>query len=344
MVQPRERSIERTRGLLESSGFFISDVHAVRPTSFDLMARRDSVLLLVKVLKNIDALDAGEASRLVELGRLFPASILVIGETSGGAKLESGVVYNRHGVPIVSEETLQDLLHEGVPPFLSASPGGTFARIDGPRLRRLREARGLSLGALATIAGVSRRTVQLYESGGGADVEIVHRIEVYLDEPIARPIRLFRVEGEDPTTREPPAAEGDGEGPPPEDEPRARRRRPAPVITGDRLRDGVFRELGELGWQVMVTIRAPFDALSVERPNLPRQTLITAVGSPRLASQRADLLARLARVAEVHALFVVPGRMRQGDADGLPVLTIDELRRQRGRQELLDTLADRSGV
>src|SRR5690242_16840183 len=118
MAPAREKAIERIRGLLESSGFYVSDAHSVRPSSFDLIARRDSLLLLVKVLKNIDALDSAEAIRLRELANLFPASPLVVGATSGGSELEVGVVYNRYGISIVTEETLQDLLHEGLPPFL----------------------------------------------------------------------------------------------------------------------------------------------------------------------------------------------------------------------------------
>src|SRR5690242_16767234 len=106
MDQPRERTIERIRALLESAGFFVSDAHSIRPTSFDLLARRDSLLLIVKVLKNIDALDPEEARRLHELSRLFPAAPILIGQTRGATELEAGVVYNRYGIPIVVEESL----------------------------------------------------------------------------------------------------------------------------------------------------------------------------------------------------------------------------------------------
>ncbi|MCI4360585.1 MAG: helix-turn-helix domain-containing protein, partial [Thermoplasmata archaeon] len=211
MEQPRERTIERIRALLESAGFYVSDAHSIRPTSFDLLARRDSLLVIVKVLKNIDALDPEEAGRLRELSALFPASPILIGQTSGGTELEAGVVYNRYGIPIVVEESLSDFLLQGLPPFLFSSPGGIFARIDGVRLRELREARQLSLGALAGVAGVSRRTIQLYEGGTGAEVTVVERIENYLGEPIAMPIDLF------PTSSRPVSAEAAPQSPGGED-------------------------------------------------------------------------------------------------------------------------------
>src|SRR5271170_1147978 len=111
MVQrSRERWIEQVQQMLERAGFYVADTHGVRPSSFDLAARRDSTLLLVKVLKNIDALDAEEAARLLELGRLFPALSIVIGQTSGASELDPGVVYTRYGVPIISQETLQEYL------------------------------------------------------------------------------------------------------------------------------------------------------------------------------------------------------------------------------------------
>ncbi|HTP56518.1 MAG TPA: transcriptional regulator, partial [Thermoplasmata archaeon] len=106
MTRNRERWIERIRELLQRAGYYVANTQGVRPSSFDLAARRDATLLLIKVLKNIDALDAEEAFRLLELGRLFPATVLVVGQTSGAAELDDGVVYTRYEVPIVSESTL----------------------------------------------------------------------------------------------------------------------------------------------------------------------------------------------------------------------------------------------
>jgi putative transcriptional regulator len=328
---PRDRAIERIRQLLESAGFFVTDAHHVRPSSFDLLARRDSQLLIVKILKNIDALDPGEAARIAELGRQFPAKVLVIGHTSGGNELEPGVVYSRYGVPIVVEESLQEYLQKGIPPFLFSGPGGIFARVDGPRLRALREERRISLGALASIAGVSRRTIQLYEDGAGAEVEIIERLERYLSEPIARPLDLFADER--------PSAEAGEPGTSPEPEPPESPRRLRP--TGDALRDGVVRQLNGMGWEVTVTIRCPFDALSHADARGADRTLLTSVGTLRTAQSRADLLLQLARVAEGHAMFVVREATGRTDIEGLPILSVRELQRHRDRGELIDVIEER---
>lgn len=328
----RERSIAEVRQLLQRAGFYVGDAHSIRPSSFDLVARRDALLLVLKVLKNIDALDPEEARRLKELNEILLAVPLVVGETSGGVPLDDGVVYSRHGVPILSRATLTEYLEEGVPPFLFSSPGGIFARIDGSRLRRIRQERQLSLGALASAAGVSRRTIQLYEEGAGAEVTVVQRLEEFLDEAIAQPIELLRSVAA--------AAERH-----PEPERPGPRASGAPE-TGDPLRDIVLRGLDGMGWQVTVTIRCPFDAISWSPHGAPAdaETLLTSVGSLRSAQHRAEVLLQLARVIESHALFVVREAADRASMEGLPILSVREFRRHRDPQELLDALQARARV
>jgi putative transcriptional regulator len=341
----RDRAIERVRTLLESVGFFATDAHHIRPTSFDLIARRDSLVLIVKVLKNIDALDPSEAARLRELSGLFGGSVILVGESSGASELEAGVVYNRYGIPIVVEESLRDYLAQGVPPFLFSSPGGIFARIDGARLRELRESRRLSLGALAGIAGVSRRTIQLYEEGAGAEMTVVERIESYLGEPIAMPIDILQA----PSPLPQPAPDDDDDDEEDDDGdndlPRPGPRRPrGPIPTGDRLRDNVFEQLDGMGWRVVVTVRCPFDAFSQGATRGGEEILLTAVGSMRSAQHRAELLQQIARVAEGHALYIVRDLSNRRSIGGMPVLTVGELRRHRDRAELIEEIAEREGA
>jgi putative transcriptional regulator len=334
MPKTRERWIEQIRELLGRSGFYVADTHGVRPSSFDLAARRDATLLLVKVLKNIDALGAEEATQLLELGRLFPATVLIVGQASGAAELDPGVVYTRYGIPIVNEETLREYLEEGVPPFLYASPGGTFARISGARLRELRLGRDLSLGTLAAVAGVSRRAIQLYEEGGGAEVDVIERIETFLGQPVVSPIAIFGGPAVESKTKDPRVGDRPSVGPEgsaPADRPRVR--------TGDALRDGVIDQLDDLGLEVTVTVRAPFDAFS----RAP-QILLTGVGSLRTALHRAEILHGLSRVAEGHAMFVVAESVHRPSIDGLPILNVRELRRHRDRDDLFDDLTEREGT
>lgn len=336
MERARERSIQQVRDLLERAGFFVSDAHGVRPSSFDLAARRDSLLLLVKVLKNIDTLSREESARLVELGQLFPAAVLIVGQSSGSSELEAGVVYTRYDVPIVRIETLQELVEKGVPPFLISAPGGIFVRIDGARLRALREERGLSLGAMASIAGVSRHSIQLYEEGAGAEVIVVERVERFLGETVALPADVLRVRVRAP---EPPSPGRRGDAQP--EAGAAPTEAPVPR-SSDPLRDDVFARLYGMGWEVVPTVRAPFDAFTrTPEEERKREILLTAIGSLRTAQHRAELLHELARVTEQHAVFVVAEPFGRPSIDGLPVLSVKELGRHRDRDELLDEIEER---
>jgi len=340
----RDRSVSSIQAVLEKAGFFVTDTHSVRPTSFDLMARRDSTLVILKVLKNIDALDAPEADRLRELAKLFGAEVLVIGQSSGATDLESGVVYYRYGAPIITEASLEEYLLEGVPPFLFSSPGGIFVRVDGGRLRELREAHNLSLGALASVAGVSRRTIQLYEGGAGAEVDVIERLERFLKEPIAEAIDLFSaLEGTSGRKLAPDSTPGSAptDAVSKEETSHATNSPRHLARTGDPLRDGVFRQLDGMGWEVHVTIRCPFDAFTRGTPGGEKEFLLTGVGTLRSAQHRAEVMVGLARVAEGHAVFVVGEAGKHTTIEGVPVVTTQELRRTRARDEFFELIEER---
>jgi putative transcriptional regulator len=316
----RESGMAKVRRLLERTGFFVFDLHHFRPTPFDLIARRDSTLLLVKVLKNVDALGPQDARLLRMLGEELGAVPLVVGRSTGTQALDDTVLYSRHGVGILSLGGLEDYLVEGVPPFLFSSPGGKFIRVDGPALRRARLEHNLSLGAMAEIAGVSRRTIQLYEQGGGAEAEVVRRLEEALSATLAAPLEPFDVEVR---LRSPEEGEGRGE------------RGPGPFPPE------VLHELGESGWEVTVTVRTPFDALAREERPRGRDVVILGTGSLDQLGRRSRLLLEISRVAEGLSVFLVPDRGSRTDVEGVPVVSFPELRRHSDPDELRELLRER---
>ena len=155
----RSALLDNITAMLEDAGFVASDRIAIRPKSFDLAARRGEDLLLVKVLGNIDALDAATGEEMRRLGTYLSATPVVLGLRTRDQDLKPGVVYFRHGVPVFNPDTAYDLFVEEVPPLIYAAPGGLYVNIDGDLLADEREERGWSLGRLATELGVSLRTV-----------------------------------------------------------------------------------------------------------------------------------------------------------------------------------------
>ena len=311
----RDRVLEETRRGLAKTGFFVSRPHGERGLCFDFVARRDDTLLIVKVLQNVDALNKGTAHELLEVARILEGSPLVVGERSGTGSLEDGVIYTRFGVSILSRRTLGEFLEEGVPPFLYSAPGGLYVRLDADALRRLREERQVSLGTLADIAGVTRRTIQMYLEGMSATMEVAMRLEEFLNESLVVPVDPFALPA-DP----------------------ARPDERLPQLEG--FEREMFERLERLGYRVLRTVRSPFDALSKH----DETTFLTGVGeADRALERKAEVVANLSRVVEKDSvMFVERARVRMS-IRGVPVIAREELRRAKDRDDVEEMISERKG-
>ena len=116
------------REILSNAGFYVSDLYSMRPIGFDLVARRDNSLLIIKVLTNINALSEDVASELKLLSKLLKGQPLLIGERGGTGYLEKDVVYDRFGIQTISLDTLESYLLDGTPIKIYAAPGGFYVR------------------------------------------------------------------------------------------------------------------------------------------------------------------------------------------------------------------------
>ena len=313
MVAKREELISRIRETLGRSGFFVSDPHNIRSISFDIIARRDKELLIIKALSNIDSLSSDDAEELRILASALTGSPMVIGLHSSSGKLDGGILYSRFGIPIISEETFHEHMLEGVPPFVYAAPGGLYVRLDGETLKRIRQEKNISLGMLAEIAGVSRKAIQMYESGMGAMIEIAAKIEEYLNEPIVMPLNPFSY------TKE-----------------MARTLRTFDDFKG--LNRDVFEMLREIGYSVVPTIRCPFDALASEEDVL----LLTGIeDNPTMTARKARVVGNISRVTEKKSVIFVRQETSIEAIDGTPLITKDELRRADDVDDVLELILQR---
>ena len=179
--------IDDVRSLLARAGFAVSERCDLRPVSFDLVARRDRDLLILKVLTNVDALTEAIAAEIKLLCRFLEGRPLLVGLRAGAGNLEDGVIYNRHDIPIVTPTTMAEYVLDGTPPMVFAAPGGFYVHLDHDALRQARTDLGVSLGTVAQIAGVSRRAIQMYEQGMSASIDAAMRLEEFLQRELIRP-------------------------------------------------------------------------------------------------------------------------------------------------------------
>mgnify|MGYP006282718055 FL=1 len=138
----RSALIDNVTAMLSDAGFTVSDRCSTRPKSFDVAARRNRDLILVKILGNVDAFDGPTGREMRRLGTYLRGTPIVIGLRTRDENLEPGVVYFRHGVPVLNPDTAMDLFVHGVPPLIYAAPGGLYVNIDGDVLADEREERG----------------------------------------------------------------------------------------------------------------------------------------------------------------------------------------------------------
>jgi len=310
----REDLINTTRAVLAKAGFDISSILNLRSICFDLVGRKDDTLLIIKVLSNIDAFSRDNAEEMKVLAEALKATPLLIGESSSSGPLEPGIVYSRFKIPIISNDTLADHLLDEVPPIIFAAPGGLYVKIDSNLLKDIRETNGISLGTLAETAGVSRRTIQMYESGMGAMIDAALRLEEFLNVPIIEPLNPFEYRGDKDTEKH--------------------------EMSGNERTGSVpLNRLLDIGFAITPVTKSPFEAISRSRQTI----ILTGLGieEERLV-QKAMIASEISKIAGKHSLIIVEKKRTADSIDFTAVVTTEELKKIDDQDELTDLVMSRS--
>ena len=238
MEVTRKEMIMDTVFILSSRGYMVSDLDLAGLTAYDLIARKGGERYVIKVLYNIDTFRSEVAREMISISKAIDAGAVVIGRRSSVGELEQGVMYFRHDVPILSLESFEDYV-DGNKPVIFSGPGGYYMPIDGERMRRLRESLGYSIGHVSSRAGISRRSVSLYEAGSAATVEVAEKIESLLNDGIGREIDILQI------TRNSKSESSTGD------------------MADSFLRE-VFNLIQKAGYDIFPTRKTPYDAVACE--------------------------------------------------------------------------------
>ena len=184
----REIILSECVEILQRFNFTVSQTFG--RSCFDILARKDNIKYLIKVLKNIDSLSYEQSVELLKLSKILGAVPLLIGIRTRNLPMEDGVVYERYNIKAITLKTFESYL-EGSPPIVYAGRGGFFVNIDGETLRTVRESLNISVGELAEYSNVSRKMIYKYEQNlANPTIEVALRIEEYLDTPLIKGISL----------------------------------------------------------------------------------------------------------------------------------------------------------
>ncbi|MFH1125824.1 MAG: helix-turn-helix domain-containing protein [Candidatus Altiarchaeota archaeon] len=173
--------LRRVAELLESSGFLVSDCQGSR-SCFDFLARKGRVLLVVKVLNNIEGLNGNTVHELKKVSSLVGGAPIVVGARLKSSKLIDGVLYERYGINALNLSTMEDFVSDFMPVVHSVR-GNYCSKIDSGLLRRLRSRLDLTQEELAKELGVSKQSVYRYESTGRVVFDVMEKMmKIFADE------------------------------------------------------------------------------------------------------------------------------------------------------------------
>ncbi|HII07594.1 MAG TPA: transcriptional regulator [Methanotrichaceae archaeon] len=304
----KEVLTDRVTDLLVKSGFSVSDRCYVRPRSFDLAARRGGVLLILKILSNIDGFNGKTAVEIRRLAKYLSGNPLLIGDKTRDHNLEGGVVYFRYGVPTVSLSTLLDWILDDIPPFVYAAHGGLYVKIDGRLLRKLRLECGISLGALASELSVSRRTVSKYEiESMDTTIDVALRLEELFGQELIKPVEIL--ESANPVAGE-----------------------------LELIDDKVLRHLSQIGFDVFPTVQSPFNAIT------QNEDLVVLTGVGKLSStmlKKARLMSSLSIITKTFSAVIVDGETKVERVEETVVIETRELEQIDKTSEFADLMSEK---
>lgn len=265
---------------------------------------------------NIDAMAEEVASELRKLSTLLKGCPLIIGQKSGAGDLQDDAIYDRFGIQTITLETLKTNLLEGIPIEVYAAPGGLYVNLDNEKIKRLRVEQNISLGSFARSLKVSRRTVQMYEDGMNATIEVTIRIEDALGTNVALPINLFRnIEYKKEV-----------------------KLKSSELDVFRKFQREVFSILEKVGYTVTPLERCVFEAVSQDK----KKVLLTCVDEyNKNLLKKAQAVSSISKVTEKHAVLITDKDVNKTSLEGTPLIVRRELKKIRGPEEIIDLILER---
>lgn len=306
----RSQLLQNIENLLKSQGYKTSDIYD--QGSFDIVARKNLLILLLKTFQNIDSINESNAHEMKQLANIFLASPIIIGEKSRNGFLEEGVIYERYDIPTIGFETLKNMIVYNEYPEILADRGGYFVKIDGNVIKQYREEYSLSLKDLADLAHVSRATMYKYENEiVRANTETAMILEEILNTKVTLDIDLLKQPKKDDIE----------------------------FSNGDDTLD-----LSKLGYGVVSTNKSPFDAVAKMKSSNNQSPLMANVEKNRTEKtlkRMAVPLKDLSMVTTSEPVFIINNEKIKESIGTIPVIKSWELKEFENSKELLKLIKER---
>ena len=304
----RSNLLQKIETLLKSEGYKTSDIYD--QGSFDIVARKNLLILLLKTFLNIDSINENNAREMKQLANIFLASPIIIGERSRNGRLEEGVIYERYDIPTIGFETLKNMILYNEYPEILADRGGYFVKIDGNVIKQYREEYSLSLKDLADLAHVSRATMYKYENEiVRANTETAMILEEILNTKVTLDIDLLK----------------------------------QPQNDNIEYTDDV-NDLSKLGYGVISTNKSPFDAVAkmkTQKNDSPLMANVEKNRTEKTLKRMAIPLKDLSMITTSEPVFIINNDKIRESIGTIPVIKSWELKEFDDAKELLKMIRER---
>lgn len=273
---------------------------------FDIIARKQGLVLILKVLTNIDALRPEHAQELHKLAHAFNASPLIVGERSKVQELLPSVLYERYDLPVLSLHGFISLLDQQLP-MEKSFKGKSVAVLDAQKLREEREASEMTLKELSEKAHISIESLHRYEKGAPASMEVAEKLEKILHTKIIQGINVFEL---------------------PE----------VPAKLEDKAEipyNSALEQLHELGLKLSVFAHAPLTAAGKEQP-----LLISQSDSDSVLKRKAFLLSKTRSIVHQPGMIITK-HSKHVRVENIPVVQEEELSTFSSVEDIMHALREK---
>ena len=190
-----ENIIKKVSILLKNANYESFTFEEKNKYCFDLLVKKDSSILLIKVFSNIDNLNMNIINGIKSMSILLKSRPILIGIKNRYQKLEDNTIYIREDLPFFTFNTFENIILNQTYPYVLARRGGGVIFLDGPLMKELREKKNINRKELSEELEVTKRTICSYENESmRPSQQIAEKIIKILEDPdnnIFRRIDVF---------------------------------------------------------------------------------------------------------------------------------------------------------
>jgi len=299
----REIIISKVIDLLHRKGFIVSSYFHLN-SCFDIAAKKDKTIFLIKVFENIDATRPEQALELKRLSTALNASAIIIGEKSKSNVLINSLVFERHSLPCINFNTFKNFLNESQPKGWYFK-GKTIVELDSQKLKEKRQFMGFTLSDLAKKIESTPKSVYKYEHGAHSSMKIAKKLEKTLSTHLIKDINIIQKHKEQD-------------------------------IFKQKSDDEVFEKIRKLGLELAMFEHAPFEAFSHPKEAL----LISKAEHNREVKIKGLILNKTKKIVDADSVIIAKESKKKNIAN-TAVIEIEELDSFTKKKDFLKTIKER---